>query len=181
MPRWARNVVRLTGAVLCGWLVALLLFGGGGLGIGGSSGWGFGSGAGKDESTARAPENNGHVPPTSKSSPVVPPAENTMRVEVLGPDALKKLNGKADADNRYRVEGEEGPKLLTLPEVKDFIRKRQKKEPTLRRVVIVVYKDSPAPDKDFVTELAAWARDLPADGAKVRVDVELPGEDAPIR
>jgi hypothetical protein len=181
MPRWARNAVRLTGAILCGWLVALILFGGNGLGLGGTGGWGFGSGTGKSESTAKAPEGGGPGSPTSKASPVVPPAENTLRVEVLGPAPLRQLTGKADAENRYRVEGENGPKLLTLKEVKEYILQRQKQGPPLRRVVLVVYKDSPAPDKEFVTELAAWARDLPADGAKVKVDVDLPGEDAPIR
>jgi hypothetical protein len=102
-----------------------------------------------------------------------------LRVEVLGPDALKKLSEKPDFERCYRVEGESG--LLTRPEAKEFILRRQKKEPPLRRVVIVVYKDSPARDKELVTELEAWARDLPAEGGKMKVDIDLPGEDAPIR
>jgi hypothetical protein len=181
MPRWARNVVRVTGAVACGWLVAVILFGGGGSGFGGSGGGYLGGGSGEGSSSPSTPQSSGPVSPSSKASPAVPPAENTLRVEVLGPAPLRQLTGKPDAENRYRVEGEGGPQLLTLKEVKDFILARQKREPPLRRVVIVVYNDSPAPDKEFVTELKAWAHDLPADGGKMKVTVDLPDEAAPIR
>lgn len=49
MPPWPLRIVRLLGGVICGWLVALWLFGGGGAGIGGMGGWGFGSGEGKGD------------------------------------------------------------------------------------------------------------------------------------
>ncbi len=49
LPRWPALVVRLLGGIICGWLIALWLFGGGGPGIGGTGGWGFGSGSGKGE------------------------------------------------------------------------------------------------------------------------------------
>jgi hypothetical protein len=175
MPRWARNVVRLAGAVATGWLVALWLFGGGGPGVGGTGGLGMGSGTGKGTSTAKAPEGS---PTTAKENPNAVSAEKTVQIEVLGPDALQRLPGKPDAAHCYRVEGETG--LMTLPEVKDFLRGRSKKEPPLRRVVILVYKDSPAPDKSFVKDLKDWARDLKADGIqKLEVELALPEKNAP--
>jgi hypothetical protein len=177
MPRWARNVVRLLGAVATGWLVALWLFGGGGPGVGGTGGWGFGSGTGQGTSTAKAPEGG---PPTSRPSPNVPPAENTAQVEVLGPDALERLPGKPDARHCYRVEVKGEPQLMTLPEVMDFLRGRLKEEPPLRQVRIVLYKDSPAKDVPLVRKLIDWASDLPADGnKKMQVDVLEPGTNAP--
>ncbi len=176
MPAWARNLVRLLGAVVSGWLVALWLFGGGGPGIGGSGGLGLGSGSGHGTSTARTPE--GGAPPTAKQTPAVPPAENTVRIEILGPEALQKLPGKPDVEHCYRVEADGQPRLMTLGEVKDFLRERVKKEPRLRRVAIVLYKDSPARDTSLVTDLEEWVKDLPAEGGgKMKVDFELP--DAP--
>jgi hypothetical protein len=186
MPRGPRNVVRLTGAVLCGWVVALLLYSGSGGGGGDGRWWMLGSqggegrtaDTGKGDTTAKAPWRPGT---TTAKTPDNTPAAETLRVEVLGPAALEKLPGKPDTRHCYRVEGEEGPKLLTLKEVEDFIRRRQKRQPPLRCVVLVVYNDSPALDKEIVTELRAWARDLPADGGKMKVTVDLPDEAAPIR
>src|SRR5690349_3859821 len=62
LPPWPVFTVRLLGGVICGWLVALWLFGGGGAGIGGTGGWGFGSGSGRgDGVTTSAATRNGTV------------------------------------------------------------------------------------------------------------------------
>jgi hypothetical protein len=180
MPRWALNTVRLAGAVAAGWLVALWVFGGGGLGFGGPGGWGFGQGSGSGTSTtngARPPDTR---PPQEHPGDGPSAAAETVRVEVLGNAPLEKLS--ADTDHRYRVEDKDGRKLLTLAEVKDYIRERQKREPPLRHVALVVYKDSPAKDKPQVTDLAAWAADLmTADKQKMKVDFVVPDAEAPIR
>jgi hypothetical protein len=176
LPRWAANVVRLLGAVAAGWLVALWVFGGGGAGIGGSGGWGFGSGTGRGESTAKVPSTGQTVSPSTaaKAPNELPDSDsNTLRVEVLGAAALKRL-GKAELERCYRVDADGGPRLLTLKEVKDLIAERLKKEPPLRHVALVLYKDSPAPGVSFVEDLRAWAVDR-----KMKVDVVAPDADAP--
>jgi hypothetical protein len=179
MPRWARNVVRLTGAVLSGWLVALILFGGDGLGIGGSGGWGFGSGTGKGTSSAKAPEGGG--PPTTRLAPEGGTAAATIQVEVLGPAAREKLPGKPDDDHCYRVEVEGQARLMTLGEVKDLLRERARKDPPLRHVRLVLYKDSPTEQALLVKELKDWAESLETAGKKVQVDLEMPATNAPTR
>jgi hypothetical protein len=178
MPTWARNVVRLLGAVVVGWVLALWLFGGPGPGIGGSGGWGFGQDSGSGTSKAKAPEKGG--PSSAKETPEVPSADSTVRIEVLGPDALQRLSGKADQAHCYRVDTEAGPRLMSLPEVKDFLRGRLKKEPPLRRVSLVLYKDSPDKSVPLVRELKDWAGDLTTDGSrKMPVDVLESDKNAP--
>jgi hypothetical protein len=175
LPPWARNVLRLLGAVAFGWLVALWLFGGGGWGIGGIGGWGIGSGTGRGEHTAQAPGAGPTAPATTpKGSEETPGgAAESVRVEILGDSALKKQKPPVDLARRYRVETAEGPRLMNLKEVKEFIRERRKHEP-LRRVVLVLYKDSPDRAVSFVRDLQTWAAE-----EKMRVDFQEPDKDAP--
>jgi hypothetical protein len=179
LPPWARNVLRLLGAVVFGWLVALWLFGGGGPGIGGIGGWGIGSGTGRGDSTAK--QNSGPTPPaTTKGKEETPggPAE-AVHVEVLGDSALKKMKPAVDLERRYRVETAEG-RLMNLKEVKAFIQDRMKHEPPLRRVVLILYKDSPDRALSSVRDLETWASDLmTADKQKMKVDFQEPDKDAP--
>jgi hypothetical protein len=94
---------------------------------------------------------------------------------VLGKDTLKKMD--ADATRCYRIETASAPRLLTFEEVKEEIKKRQRKQPPLRRIEIVLYKDSPDERVPLVGQLKAWAREL--DDGKMKVDISQPDADAP--
>ena len=106
LPRYPAWGMRGLGAVLFGWLVALWVFGGGGGGIGGVGGWGIGSGTGRGDSTARTPTTGQAVSPTASATAPSerPAAAETLRIEVLGPAALKKLTAQfADPGDRGRL------------------------------------------------------------------------------
>jgi hypothetical protein len=167
-PRWSVQVVRLLGGVICGWLVALWLFGGGGPGIGGTGGMGFGSGTGQGDGkkTVEVGKKNGGTADT--------PSGQTLRIEVLGCAALAESDIRAE--HWYRIETAEGPRLLTFAEVKEAIHKRQQEQP-LRRIEIVLYKDSPDERVPVVRQLQAWAGDQ--NGGKMKVDLLRPDTDAP--
>jgi hypothetical protein len=176
VPRGLLFVIRLLGAVVCGWLVALWVFGGGGGGIGGPGGSGFGAGAGKgaQQATAEAEKNRAEGKRPDDSSAA-------LRVEVLGDAALRRTAaGKpVDPDRRYRVEGRDG--LLTLSEVEQFI-EQQRTKAGLRRLDVILYNDSPAPNVPYVSRLVEWARNLlVGENEAMRVDVVLRDEDAPTR
>ena len=176
VPRGLLFVIRLLGAVVCGWLVALWVFGGGGGGLGGPGGSGLGAGAGKGTQQAAndAEKNRGAGRKSDDSSAA-------LRVEVLGDAALKRVAaGKPMDPNRcYRVEGREG--LLTLPEVEQFIEQRRTSA-GLRRLDVILYNDSPDPNVPYVSRLVEWARNLPVgENETMKVDVVLRDEDAPTR
>jgi hypothetical protein len=164
VPRWPYMMVRLLGGLICGWLVALWLFGGGGSGIGGSGGMGFGSGAGSGDSKKEGPnaqKQNGDNKATDGE---------TLRIEVLGADALK--NADKDASHCYRLDQRDGAIFLTFEEVKEEIVQRQKQEPSLQRIEIVLYKDSPNDDRTVVSQLKDWSveRKLVVKVAKLTAD-----------
>jgi hypothetical protein len=161
--------VRLLGGAICGWLVALWLFGGGGSGIGGTGGMGFGSGTGEGdgEKTIQIGKTNGDAAKTS--------AGELVRIEVLGRTNL----GESDIreERWYRIETTEGPRLLTFDEVKKAIRNREQQQPPLRRIEIVLYKDSPDERVPIVSQLRTWAGDQ--NGGKMKVDILRSDNDAP--
>jgi hypothetical protein len=174
---WPVVVVRLFGTVICGWLVALWLFGGGGPGIGGMGGWGFGSGPGKGEGqktteVAKKDKDGKKDNADSKS-----PAAETLRIEVLGGDALKKQD--LDVSRCYRIDSGEGTRLLTFAEIKEAIKARQQKQPPLHRIELVLYKDSPDQRVPLVSQLKMWAGEL--DDGKMKVDVSQPDANAPTK
>jgi hypothetical protein len=179
MPRWPLRTVRLLGGGVCGWLVALWLFGGGG-GIGGSGGWGFGSGSGQgelDKTTYPVKTNTERqtIEDEGKS-----PASEALRIEVLGGESLRKL--RADSSHPYRIRQGETPSLLTMDEVKAAIKERQRQQPPLSRLEIVLYKDSPDKDVPLVKRLLDWGRELTVKGdGKMRVDISQPDADAPVK
>jgi hypothetical protein len=186
LPPWPRNTIRVLGAVASGWLVALWLFGGGGPGIGGSGGWGFGSGSGRGEGDKQlAEKDNAGKEKGSQGKDNTPvPADESLRVEVLGDPALMRLaGGNFDPARCYRVAGADGGKLLTLAEVKEAIKRRQQQSPPLRRLVVVLYTDSPEKKVGRVEDLKTWADDLVVRGTKdkLRVDFSEPDEAAPTR
>jgi hypothetical protein len=155
-PRWSLGTIRLLGGVICGWLVALWLFGGGGPGIGGSGGFSLGSGSGSGETPKKGPksenENSGKSGDESKT-----PDEQTLRIEVLGANALK--NADKDASHCYRLDKQEGAHYLSFAEVKDEILHRQQQQPPLRLIQIVLYKDSPDDNRPVVSQVKNWSRE----------------------
>ena len=178
LPPWLMFVLRFLGAVVVGWLVALWLFGGGGPGIGGQGGTSSGSGSGGEQKQPPPPTTG---PTADKVKPA--DAAETLRVEILGDPALKRLAGSGhfDAEHRYRLKTDGGPRRMTLAEVKDFVLRRLDQPPPLRRIILVLYNDSPASDRALVTDLENWAKDqrVPGIGQSLQVGQEKPGEDAP--
>ena len=177
MPPWPLRTVRLLGGGICGWLVALWLFGGGGAGIGGSGGGWFGSGPGKgnDQKTTEVVKKDGEGKKATDDGKA--PDTETMRIEVLGRAVLPK--GDIDKERWYRVETEEGSRLLTFAEVKEAVKRRQQKQPPLRRIAIVLYKDSPERSVPVVSQLIKWASEL--NDGKMKVDFSQPDADAPLK
>lgn len=174
-PRWCVLVIRLLGGVICGWLVALWLFGGGGPGIGGTGGWGLGAGAGKgDSERATEPakkDGDGNRRDGAKQTP----ADEMLRIEVLGRAPLSESDIRAE--RWYRIEKADGPRLLTFAEVKEAVEKRQQEQPPLSRIEIVLYKDSPDQRVSIVSRLRTWASDR--NGGKKKVDIVELDADAP--
>jgi hypothetical protein len=173
LPRMPLLVTRLLGAVIGGWLVTLWVLGGGGPGFGGIGGGWLGSGTGEGEKTTQVAKKDGEVKKTNGEAKA--PAAETLRIEVLGKGSLTKPD--VDASRYYRIDTGEGPRLLTFAEVKEVVKKRQEEQPPLRRIEIVLYKDSPDERVPLVSQLKAWAGDL--DGGKMKVDVSQPDADAP--
>lgn len=169
LPRWSALTVRLLGGVICGWLVALWLFGGGGPGIGGSGGWGIGSGSGKGEGEKAVESDKQNDAGHKRDGETKAPAGEILRIEVLGNGALKKQD--IDASRYYRIETGDGSRLLTFAEVKNKIKELQRGQPPLRRIEIVLYKDSPDEHVPLVSQLRDWAREL--DGGRMKVDISL--------
>jgi hypothetical protein len=168
-PRWSVLTVRLLGGVICGWLVALWLFGGGGPGIGGTGGMGLGSptGEGNGEKTIEIGKKNNGAAKTSVGESLV--------IEVLGRAHLTE--SQIREERWYRIETTDGPRMLTFAEVKRAIHNRQQQQPPLRRIEIVLYKDSPDERVPIVSQLRTWAADQ--NGGKMKVDVLRSDNDAP--
>jgi hypothetical protein len=166
-PRWSLMTVRMLSGLICGWLVALWLFGGGGAGIGGSGGLGLGGGTGSgdaNEKVSSTTDKSAHGEGTVSD-------EQTLRIEVLGVEALKSAN--RDAAHCYRLDKREGTVFLTWDEVKDEITHRRD-QGSLHRIEIVLYKDSPNDDRAVVSRLKNWSRDR-----KLQVDIVKSTADAP--
>ena len=176
VPRTPLWILRGLGGLAVGWLVVKLwLFAGGGGGFGGPGGMGIGAGEGTG-GVQKADD----VKKNDKKEKETPQGEgDTLRVEVLGDEPLKKLAKSAnfDAARRYRLSGERD--LRTLDEVKDLIRQRRS---ALARVEIILYKDSPTDNRPQVADLAAWARDLDNEGkGRLKVDFSEPDRYAPVQ
>lgn len=181
LPPWPVLTVRLLGGVICGWLVALWLFGGGGAGIGGMGGWGFGSGTGKgdgEKTTEQVKKEDSRQ--EGGGGTAIPDAEK-MSIEVLSKHVLEKLG--ADEAHCYRVKLDDLQRPMTIQEVRNAIEERRKKQPPLRRIEIVLYKDdSPAETNDVVKSLKDWAKELKRNGGgKMRVDVSRVDANAPLK
>ena len=189
VPPWVLWIIRVLGGVLSGWLVALWLFGVGG-GGGGSGGgvWPFG-GPGKSDGNLpkdqrkdekkKGEKEKGKDREKKITPPILPSQE--LIFEVLGDDDLKKIGGdKFDSLKRYRVPGR--PRLLTLAQAKELIFERREAKPALRQLKVVLYRDSPAADKQQVTALVDYAKDLGGkDEEKLNVTFSVHrDQDAPV-
>lgn len=168
-PRWSVQTIRFLGGGISAWLVALWLFGGGGSGIGGAGGLGLGSGEGQGEGkkTLGTDKKDGGTTET--------PSGELMQIVVLGRANLSESQIKAE--RWYRIETAEGPRMLTFEEVKRAIRNRQREQPPLRRIEIVLYKNSPDERVPIVSQLRAWARDQ--NGGKMKVDLLRSDQETP--
>jgi hypothetical protein len=186
-PMW---FIRTAGFLACGLLGYWWLFGGGGAGIGGGGGIFGGAGGGpkegvvkqKDETTGKdrdKEKDKADKEDKDKDRAKVPPDE-TLRVEVLGDAALKKIARRDDFDGakRYRAAGKRD--LLTLEGVKALVKKRRSDGPTLGKLEIVLYADSPARDRPLVAELESWAKDLPEERQPLTVTVSDEEGNAPV-
>ena len=153
MPLWAVRFVRFAGAVVGGWLVALLVFGGGGSGLGGGGGFGLG-GNGKGTEEKDRQEHKTTEPAVTKDATPRNGGTTVVKVTVLAEEALKDLTGtsKPNLDRRYRIEGESTKTLLTLDEIKDELQNRRKANPDLK-VDVILYLDSVSKDSQEVGRL----------------------------
>jgi hypothetical protein len=186
LPALGKSLLRVLGGLACGVAVYVFVFGGGGTGFGGLGLLGVGSGPGSGTTTPSSTARNG----TGRSSTTKSDKEavkengvnqeNTLVVEVLGDDALRKItrSDTFDPNDRYRIRGSSD--RLSLENVKKMIVGRQKKGPNIRRVQIVIYLDSPAPDKPQVRDLAAWAREQMVNDEKMMVELREPDRYAPV-
>lgn len=171
-PRWSILTVRLLGGLICGWLVALWLFGGGGSGIGGSGGWFGGAGSGTGEGV-RSTDSETKERENKKNAAKTTTTAEKLQVEILVKAVLEKWG--VDASRCYRIDAGGGPRLLTRAEVEEAIQNRRRDQPPLRRLEIVLYKeDSPDKGNPVVTSLEDWAKKL-----KLEVDVYERDADAP--
>jgi hypothetical protein len=99
---------------------------------------------------------------TGQTGTAVP---STLRVEVLG-------DARVQGERCYRVEGQSG--LHNLAEVRRFLLQHQKSDPSVQKLAIVVYKNSPDTNRPQVSELVKLAGDL-----NLTPSVESPDSRAP--
>jgi hypothetical protein len=158
VPKRVLQVVRILGAIALGWLVALFLFGtgtgtGGGLGwFGGGGGGGGGTGTGKEGpgTSARAESTGREVPvPVETGRAPSTPAESARMLRV---DVLIDRRNNATV---FRPEGRQD--VLDLAGLKGYLQKRRAQAPTLQRLELVIYLNSPDRDSGPVKDLLAWA------------------------
>jgi hypothetical protein len=162
LPTWPLNGARLGGGLLVGWLVWLWAFGPGGGGLGGPGGGGTGGGGDTTKKAGKEPKEKdppGKDKTPGKTAPGTP--ADTVRVEVLGTDVLRKIAGgkEPDLERRYRLDGRGAGKLYTLEEVQARIAEVRRRDPALKKIQIVLYTDSPdKTNTDYVEPLAAWIK-----------------------
>jgi len=153
VPRVPLNIIRLLGAVVCGWLVALMLFGGPVGGFGGGGGWwpfgsaggGAGGGSGKEPPPATTGREGGTgresgPRETGKAAPGL-----TLQVELL-----------PEYPAVYRVQTPGGPRKFKFDELTAYLLEQKKATPPVTG--IQVSEESSDPNAPAVTRLTEWAR-----------------------
>jgi hypothetical protein len=158
VPRPVLRLMRISGAITCGLLVAYALFRGTGPG-GGGSGEGGGKDAGKgthDISVGKEAK--------SKEQPKdsYPPELKTMSVTVL-----------PAKDGRYYRIGDE-KQTLTFAEIKDRVAFRRAQAMPFEKLIIVIYKNSPDQNTQIVQRLKELAQE-----SSVTPEISEPNANAP--
>jgi hypothetical protein len=144
VPRVPLLIVRVLGAVVCGWVVALLLFGGGLGGLGGGGGWSLGGGGGPGGATAK--ERPAATGRTERETGQTGRGDGrTLQVEVL-----------PQYPAPYRVQTAGGPRTFYFDELKTYLLEQKKATPPLTG--IQVSEESSDPNAPAVTRLTEWAR-----------------------
>jgi hypothetical protein len=169
VPKWILQVVRVLGAVIGGWIVAMFVFGSG---TGTGMGWGGGGG------TGTGPEGTGRgtgAEPRAREEPgpqETAPERGTARA---APDRTLRVDGLVDRRNNttaFRLQGQQD--LLSLDDLEKYVRSRREQAPALQRLELVLYRNSPDRDSGPVKELLAWAQ---REGLETSIDT--PATNAP--
>jgi hypothetical protein len=192
VPPWVVWTLRVLGAAALGYLVYLVVYSQGNGLFGGFGGGGEGKdGGGKGgprETTPVVTAPKDGKPGDKDSSISAVSKKETLHIQVLGDEPLQKLVKanrikSADPERCFRVEEDDTETMRTLDEVKKYIRQRLAEEPPLKRIELVLYKDSPQENAGPVSALKKYADDLtlPGRNDKVIVDFRRVGEAAPVR
>jgi hypothetical protein len=168
LPKPAVNILRILGALVAGCLVWMWVFGSGGAGFGfGGGGFGLGGhetgagGTGRGQNAESAKE----ALPINGTDPSAGP--EVLRIEVLG-------DRPEERTHFYRIDGGTSRARLNLEELRGRIRERLTQAPPLKKLVIVLYLDSPDKDKLQVRELQDLALDLKLSPIIVTMDRKAP-------
>lgn len=161
VPRGILFLLRLGGAVVVGWVVALMVLGVGGSGFGGSGGGNFGEGSGspfdpgKKDEQAVEKDLNKEKPKDDTGNQ----SERNLYVEVLMDDEIEKAVGPDAVKEKryYRERGTLPQALLTLKEVREKLSTGQ---PPYRKLYIVLGKERSDRDVARVKDLANLATGL---------------------
>jgi len=167
IPGIAIWFLRILGAIVGAWAVAMLVLGLGGSGFGGSGGGKLGEGTGDPFDPGKKDER-----PIVKDEATKKDAGATenryLRVEVLMNDEMAKSLGPQAVEEKrfYREEGARPEALLTLKEVREKLHAGQ---PPFKKLYIVLGKARSDPKVARVEDLAAEAR-----GLKIPVEITAP-------
>jgi hypothetical protein len=156
IPNVVLWVVRMLGALVAAWLVALFLLGPGGMGWSGGEGTGSGDMKDNQPSTrdAKPPEKDAQPPEKDRTSPT---RGHTLFVEVLTNDEIRQAVGEdAVAEKRYYRDRNSGrpEALLTLRQVRE---KLENDKPPYDKLLIVLGKDRSDKEVPRVADLKAMA------------------------
>jgi hypothetical protein len=154
--KW-RSLISLGCGVVCGlamWLAVTRSGGGGGWGFGGPGLGGSGSGSGS--STAPAATGSSRRQETARS--------DRWRVRMLGGERVR--------DQRFYVIDQGSPK--TWAELVESLANREKEEPPLKSIEIVIYPDSVDRDNPAVQDLVNWAKEH-----RLQVTLSFPPQEGP--
>ncbi len=193
VPNWLAWTMRLLTGLVAGWIAWLWLFGAGGGGFGGGSGVGLGGiddsnskdraadKSGKDEKKPDPEETPKAKDPDSKSKKDGPGigSGETINVEVLGDESVKKLAGgnEVNLEKRYRL-ADAPTSLRSLEEIKALILERLKHTPPLQKLNVIIYLNSPAGDSAPVKRFVQWAGDI---GDSLVIEEKYPSRTAPLK